>query len=146
MCSIVNYRNVISGAPQDRVRGPLLFILYTHDMWFGFENVLVAYADDATLFASVPSLGMRPEIVESLNRDLARISAWCKFWGMNLNANKTQRMIVSRSRALDPVHPEPLIDNIFLSTCDSFKILGVILDSKFPFKKQIKSIAKILKY
>ena len=115
-------------------------------MWFGFENVLVAYADDATLFASVPSSGMRPEIVESLNRDLARISAWCKFWGMNLNANKTQRMIVSRSRALDPVHPEPLIDNISLTTCDSFKILGVILDSKFPFKKQIKPIAKILTY
>ena len=69
-----NYRNVISGAPQDRVRGPLLFILYTHDMWFGFENVLVAYADDASLFASVPSSGMRRQIAESLNINLARVN------------------------------------------------------------------------
>ena len=77
MCSIV-ITGIISGTSQDRVRGPLLFILYTHDnMWFGFENALVAYADDATLFASVPSSRMRPEIAESLNRDLARISAWC---------------------------------------------------------------------
>ena len=61
-----NYRNVISGAPEDRVRGPLLFILYAHDMWFGLENKLVAYADDATLFASVPSPAHRPVIAESL--------------------------------------------------------------------------------
>ena len=44
-----NYRNVILDVPQGSVLGPLLFILYTHDMWFGLENMLVSYADDATL-------------------------------------------------------------------------------------------------
>ena len=73
-----DYRNVISGVPQGSVLGPLLFILYTSDMWSGLENRFVAYADDATLFASVPSPHMRPFIAESLNRDLAKISAWCK--------------------------------------------------------------------
>ena len=135
------YRNVVSGVPQGSVLGPLLFILYTHDMWFGLENKLVAYADDATLFASVPSPDRRPDIAESLNRDLARISAWCKSWGMKLNASKTQSMTVSRSRTFDPVHPDLLIDNIPLSTYNSFKILGVILDSKFTFEKHIRSIS-----
>ena len=136
-----DYRNVISGVPQGSVLGPLLFILYTHDMWFGLENKLVAYADDATLFASVPSPDRRPDIAESLNRDLARISAWCKSWGMKLNASKTQSMIVSRSRTLDPIHPDLLIDNVPLTTCNSFKILGVILDSKFTFEKHIRSVS-----
>ena len=136
-----NYRNVISGVPQGSVLGPLLFILYTHDMWFDLENKLVAYADDATLFASVPSPISRPMIAESLNRDLARISAWCKSWGMKLNASKTQCMIVSRSRTLNPPHPDLLIDNVPLTSCESFKILGVILDSQFTFEKHIRSIS-----
>ena len=92
------WRNVVSGVPQGSVLGPLLFILYTHDMWFGLENKLVAYADDATLLAVVPSPDMRPSVSESLNRDLAKINEWCKWWGMKMNPRKTQSMIVSRSR------------------------------------------------
>ena len=66
---INDYRNVFSG-------GPLLFILYTHDMWFGLENMLVSYADDATLLARIPSANMRSDATESLNRDLNTISTW----------------------------------------------------------------------
>ena len=131
---------MISGVPQSSVLGPLLFILYTH-MWFGLENKLVAYADDATLFASVPSPDRRADVAESLNRDLAIISAWCKSWGMKLNASKTQSMIVSRSRTLDPPHPDLLIDNVPLTTCNSFKILGVTIDSKFTFEIFWRSVS-----
>ena len=74
-------------------------------MWFGLENMLVAYADDATLLAVVPSSNGRAVISDSLNRDLARISEWCRLWGMKMDPNKTQSMIVSRSRILQPQHP-----------------------------------------
>ena len=137
------WRNVISGVPQGSVLGPLLFILYTHDMWFGLENKLVAYADDATILASVPSPEMRSSIADSLNRDLVKISAWCRFWGMKLNTNKTQSMIVSRSRTLHPRHPDLILDNVPLTVSDSFKILGVIFDSKFTFESHIRSISSL---
>ena len=46
------YRNVISGILQGSVLGPLLFILYTHNMWFGLENMFVSYV---TLLACILS-------------------------------------------------------------------------------------------
>ena len=69
-----DYRGVVLGVPQGSVLGPLLFILYTHDVWFGLENMLVSYADDTTLLACIPSLNMRSDVTESLNRDLLWIS------------------------------------------------------------------------
>ena len=110
-----DYKNIISGIPQGSVLGPLLRILYTSDIWSGLENRLVAYADDATLFASVPSPHMRPIIAESLNRDLAKISALCKLWGMKMNPNKTQCTTVSRSRTAFLPHPDLFVDNVPLT-------------------------------
>ena len=41
-------------------------------------------------------------VLESMNRDLNRVSVWCNLWGMKLNASKTKTMIVSRSRTVYP--------------------------------------------
>ena len=134
-------RNVISGVPQGSVLGPLLFIIYTSDMWSGLENKLIAYADDATLAACIDSPNSRSHVADSLNRDLTRINDWCKLWGMKLNPNKTQSMIISRSRTPNPQHPELSIDGTVLATCNSFKILGLTFDSKLTFEKHIRNVA-----
>ena len=136
-----DWRSVVSGVPQGSVLGPLLFILFTQDMWVGLENQLVAYADDATLIAVIPSPDQRQLVSDSLNRDLAKINDWCNLWGMKLNPTKTQSMIVSRSRTLLPEHPDLLLNNVVLSTYSSFKILGILFDSKFTFEQHIRSIS-----
>ena len=115
-----DYRKVISGVPQRSVFGPLLFILYTHDMWFGLENMLVSYADDATLLARVLSPNVRSDVTGSLNRDLSKIGMWCNLWGMRLNLNKTQSMIVRRSRTVFPPHPDHLVGSTSLNAYNFF--------------------------
>ena len=45
-------KNILSGVPQGSVLRPLLFVIYTSDMWQSLENKLIAYFDDATLLAA----------------------------------------------------------------------------------------------
>ena len=56
--------------------GPLLFLLYTSELFFIIENKLIGYADDSTLIAVVPSPGLRVAVTEPLSRDLVKISEW----------------------------------------------------------------------
>ena len=69
--------NVVSGMPQCSVLGPLLFLLYTLELFSILENKLIGYADDSTLIAVVPSSGVRVAVAESLIHNLGRVSEWC---------------------------------------------------------------------
>ena len=88
--------NVTSEVPQGCVFRPLLFLLHTSELFSILEDKLIRYADDSTLMAVVPSPGVSVTVVDSLTRDLGRVSEWCDLWGMKLNASKTKTMIVSR--------------------------------------------------
>ena len=94
--------NVVLGVLQGSVLSPLLFLLYTSDLFSILENKLIGYVDDYILMAVVPSPGVRVAVAESLIRDLGRVSEWYDLWGMKLNASKCKPMIVSRSRTMHP--------------------------------------------
>ena len=113
----------MSGVLQGSILGPLLFLLYTLELFSILENKFIGYADDSTLMAVVPSPGTRGTVAEPLNRDLVRVNAWCDLWGMKLNASKTKTMIVSRSRTMPPQSPPLTIDGTVLKESDDLDIL-----------------------
>ena len=134
--------NVVLVVPQGSVLGPLLFLLYTSELFSILENKLIGYADDSTLMAVVPSPGARVMVAESLNRGFVRVNACCDLWGMKLNESKTKTMIVSRSRIMHPQSPPLTIDGTVLKESDDLDILGVTFDSKLTFEKHLRTISR----
>ena len=93
-------------------------------------NKPIGYADDSTLTAVVPSLGVRVTVAESLSRDLVKVSEWRDLWGIKLNESKTKTMIVSRQRTMNPQSPALTIGATVLKESVYLVILGVIFDSQ----------------
>ena len=134
--------NVVSGVPQlGKCLGPLLFLLYTAEIFSVVENKLYGYADDSTLVAVVPSPGERVAVSESKNRDLNRVSVECNLSGMKLNASKTKTMIVSRSRTVHPQSTLLTLDETVLKESAYLMILGVTFDAKMTFEKHLHSVS-----
>ena len=133
--------DVVSGVPQGSVLGPLLFLQYIADLPRLLQNELFGYADDSTLLCRIPHPRDRSSMAASLNDDLAEISDWCSRWGMLVNPSKTRGMLISRSRTVEPLFPDLLIDGSVVEMVSELKILGVILNSKLSFEKQVSAIA-----
>ena len=95
-----------------------------------------------TLMTVVPFPGIRVTVVESLIRDLGRVSEWCDLYGMKLNANKTKTMIVSRSCTMHPMSPPLTIGGTVLKESDDLVILGVTFDFKLTFEKNLHLVSR----
>ena len=130
--------DVVSGVPQSSVLGPLLYITDPPRL---LQNELVDYADDSTLLCRIPHPRDRSSVAASLNDDLVVISDWCSRWGMLVNPSKTRGMLISCSRAVEPLFPDLLIDGSVVEMVSELKILVVIIDSKLSFEKQVRAIA-----
>ena len=133
-------RDVVSGVPQVSVLSPLLFLLYIADLPGLLQNELVDYADDSTLLCRIPHPRDRSSVAASSNDDLAVINDWCCRWGMLVNPSKTRGILISRSRMVEHLFPDLVIDCSVVEIVSELKILGVILDSKLTFEKQVKAI------
>ena len=70
------------------------------------------------------SPGERAAVSESMNRDPNRAGVWCNLWGMELNANKTKTMIVSRSRTVHSLLTPLTLDGTVLKESADLVILG----------------------
>ena len=98
----------VSSVQQGSVPGPLLYIA---DLLRLLQNELVGYADGSTLLCRIPHPLDRSSVAESLNDDLAVISDWCSRWGMLINPSKARGMLISRSRTVQHLFPDLVIDS-----------------------------------
>ena len=78
------------GAPQGSVLGPLLFLIFTNDLYMHLENCgCILFADDTTIYISHENLTYINHCIEN---DLSIVSDWFKANLLSLNPNKTVAM------------------------------------------------------
>jgi hypothetical protein len=118
---------VAHGVPQGSTLGPLLFVLLVNDFKGGDEALL--YADDTTLIRGGSSVA---EVERAMEEDTALAERWFKNNMLQLNLDKTQKMICSLSRTPSIVPTQHV------------KLLGFTIDRKLNWQSHIDELCKKL--
>ena len=83
-----NCLDIICGAPQGSIHGPLLFLIYVNDLFRASNRIMeVMFADDTNLFISHKNIDTLFAIA---NVELGNVSTWVKSNKLSLNVDKTK--------------------------------------------------------
>jgi exonuclease III len=131
-----DWLSVTSGVPQGSILGPLLFILYINDLPNCLsENTLCAiFADDTKIFRQITS----HQDLTILQRDINKVSAWSKDWGLTFNQKKCT--ILSLKRNNKPLEYIYRMDNTQLPRTTDAPDLGITITSNLSWNTHINNI------
>ena len=98
------------------------------------------YSDDTTINAVLPILLSSPQMLESLNQDLAEIYSWYLKWHIRQNPKKTKSTVVSRSWTYAPGNADLTLDGAEFEEVRSLSILGVTFDFKLASEIYLRKV------
>lgn len=147
------------GVPQGSKLGPILYIIFANDMLNALkDSKAFAYADDTAIVVSHNSI---QSAIRTMQCELNNITRWCHDSGLIVNASKTKLMHF-RPRHIQQANISLIFhnteclhkngSNLTNDTCmtqielvNTYKYLGVHLDSQFKWKIHIENLEKKLR-
>ena len=123
------------GVPQGSILSPILFTIYIRDMLDKVEGNSLQYADDTTIISSQPT---DTELSLVCQTNCSSVNNWLNKWRMNANANKTD-FIIFKGNATTPHLGTSVINKV-----TETKVLGLVIDHKLNFTKQLQKSKHIL--
>lgn len=129
------------GVPQGSVLGPLLFLVYINDIVkFLSDFTVKLFADDTTLIQVGNDIN---ELIEAFNNSIKKLLVWCHYNRIDINWSKTKIMFVSNKKKT--CFPTTIsIDKNDIEVVDNFKLLGVIIDNRLNFLKNVYALRNSL--
>ena len=126
---------------SDLPRSTLLFLVYINHVTSGLTSKFVLFADDLKLYIALPLDKSRDvEASIQLQNDITMLHRRSESWGLSFSVNKCARVRFSRHK-VDPVC-DYFIGNSTIPNQDSFRDLGVLVDSNLKFHLHISEVCR----
>ncbi|XP_071582049.1 uncharacterized protein [Temnothorax nylanderi] len=131
-------RYVFRGLPQGAVLSPALYALYTRDLCADLPEGVeaVEFADDIGLYVRGPNRERNRRLLQQAVNILA---VRLRNLGLDLEPKKTVLVEFSRSGYID-CHMKIRVGDCDIVNCGAAKFLGVWLDNKLKFDRQVQEI------
>ena len=128
-----NKTAITLGVPQGTVLGPLLYLIYTHDLPNATILKALLFADDTTLIATAKTIS---ELHDLMQKEINSLHNWFVHNKLTLNVKKSKLMYFYEKG--DPI----TINNTTLDTVEEFKLVGVTLTHKLTWDTHAKTVCK----
>ena len=135
-----NIQRITTGVPQGSVLGPTLFLIFINDIHkLNLNGRIRLFADDTTLFYNTSNIDDIPSMVQS---DLTILQEYFNSNMLSINLSKTKFMIFKSAQKSVNVDINISICNVKIEIVESYKYLGIILDSNLTWQHHIDYIRK----
>ena len=133
-----------------------------NDLFDVVTNNLDVFADDSTLWATIPSVGDRAAVASSLTKDLLAIASWAEAWLVTFNTGKTEALILSKHHDMtefrkNPIdkktgkyldgptpcpHPPLAFGSLLLPESPRFKVVGLTFQGNLSWALHVTHVYK----
>ena len=146
----INIKNVSSeytrlrcGVPQGSILGPLLFIIYTNDLFLETTPLekMYMYADDTLLLNTGKT---ELQAVHRSQKCFNNVITWCNLNRLTINRSKTKHLCISKSTNL--LNISVMKDNTPLGNIDSYDYLGFTIDNHLTMALYVDKVIKKINY
>ncbi len=123
------------GVPQGSVLGLLLFSMYINDLPNSCPSNVTCqmYADDAVVYVHAKT---KHQAAKNLSAAMSNVSNWLQHSHLHLNVSKTVCFFSNKASA--DIIPDVFVQGTKLEVVQEFKYLGIMIDSQWRFKQQVK--------
>ena len=136
-----NWSEVARGIPQGSILVPLLLNIFISDIFFFLKKAeIYNLANDNTLYTCERNL---LRIKENLILDMKNILFWFRTNSLKANTGKFQFMILNRKNHR---RQRMVINSITVKESNEVILLGITIDNKLVFKKDIENLPRTAQY